>query len=75
VQLSLDKKCGAKKCGGQCKNGGRGLEKKPYPNKATKFQCTHLTDNGLIDDLVQSISIWGTRTSGEMQVAQNWNSK
>jgi hypothetical protein len=29
VQVSLDKKCGAKKAVGGAKNGGRGLEKKP----------------------------------------------
>jgi hypothetical protein len=31
VQVCLGKKCGAKKGGGQCKKGARGLEKKSYP--------------------------------------------
>jgi hypothetical protein len=31
VQVDLDKKCGAKKCGGRYKKCGRGTQKNPYP--------------------------------------------
>jgi len=37
VQIHLGKKCGAKSAVGGAKNGGRGLEKKPYPVKMAFF--------------------------------------